>query len=317
MRRLVKMKLGLVLVCAVGCAQPSSGIGPGGTTGHRDGGLQFQYDGGPQYQKPDMAGPEDLAQPAGVDLAAADFAAADLTAGPDLAKPPGPDLAPLPDLIHLPGVENCFNDLDDDGDGVVNNGCPIGVSVGSDVPLIAYGGSGGGAVSAHCPPGKVATLMRVTIDDNQSEIAGAGVGCSTMTLVRGASSYSITVDTPTAIDSQFQGTGWTRYFDNFCDTSMFQVVFWSLMNTDESGPDPYVHGLGMQCGLGTLTLSPTNQLSVSFSGVGGSYGIDFAWGTEHPQACATNQAVVGYNGRDGAWLDQIQPVCAPLVFTYK
>jgi len=73
----------------------------------------------------------------------------------------------------------------------------------------------------------------------------------------------------------------------------------------------------MDCGAGTLTLSATNQLGISFSNLNNHVGIDYGGGTEHPQACGSGQAVVGYNGSTGNILDQIQPLCAPLVVHYK
>jgi hypothetical protein len=303
-----------------GCAQPTS-LHPtdaGGTNGgHRDGGLMFDDGGGPQYlndlaqgTQPDLATPttEDLATPAAADLA--------VPVGADLALPPAADLATIPDMAHAT-VENCFNDIDDDGNGKINDGCPDTLSVGADVPLTAFGGPGGTAVSAHCPAGQVATGLRIRLDQNSQEIAGVGLYCATLMLMRGASSYSVTVSSSGTVASEFFGGGWTYYNGVFCDSTQFQVVWYSLMNTSESGTYPYVHGLGMQCGLGALALSPTNQLSITFSPVGSQLGYDYAWGVEHPQACGPSQAVVGYNGRDGAWLDQIQPVCAPIVVNYK
>jgi len=311
------MKSCFCFLLVAGCAQPTSLQSTSATTGgagHRDGGLVFDDGGSTQYEKPDLANSQPLPDLSELpDLAVLPDLA--IPAGVDLATPAGADLATVPDLAHA-SVENCFNDIDDDGNGKINDGCPDTLSVGADVPLIAFGGSGGGAVSAHCPAGQVATAMRVYEDDYEAEMAGFGVGCSTLTLVRGASSYSVTVSAPAGL-YEFKGSGWDYYQNGVCDTSKFQVVWNTLMNTNESGAYPYVHGLGMDCALGALTLSPTNQLSIAFTNLNTHFGYDYAWGAEHPQACGASQAVVGYNGRGGAWLDQIQPICAPIVVNYK
>jgi hypothetical protein len=309
MDALSKMKSCFCFLLVAGCAQPAS-LHPtsGGTTGgRRDGGLVFDDGGSPQYSRPDLAGAPvpDLAQPPSLP---------DLAAAPDLAMAPGADLAVRPgvDLAKpCATVENCFNDLDDDCDGTINNGCPSTLGVGADVPLVAEGGSGGTATSAHCPAGQVASGVRFIADSFDFEMAGIGVACSTLTLVRGASSYSVTLSTPTALAAQFAGSSADSSADGACDTTQFQVAWNSLMNTDT-----YVNGLGMDCALGTLSLSPANQLSISFSNLNNHFGINYGGGTEHPQACGSNQAIVGYNGRTGGWLDQIQPICAPIVVNY-
>jgi hypothetical protein len=306
-------RLPIFLAFFAGCAQPSAVSTDGGRIGHpRDGGqLQFEEDGG--FAPPDDLSGRDLAQVQGPDLAVR----------PDLAIPPGADLAGVdfaspPDLAHVTTtVENCFNDIDDDGNGKVNDGCPDTISVGADVLLTAYGGSGGGPGSAHCPAGQVVTGMRFDADDFDEEMAGVGLACSTVTLVRGASSYTVSVSANTTIGPAFDGSDWDSYRTGFCDTTQFQVAWNTRMNTSESGNYPYVHGLGLDCGLGTLTLSSTNQLTISFSNLGNGFGINYGWGSEHPQACGPSQAVVGYKGRFGGWLDQIQPICAPLVVSYK
>src|SRR3954470_17848168 len=49
-------------------------------------------------------------------------------------------------------VENCFNDLDDDCDGVVNNGCPDHLVTGAAHALTLHGNpAGGAAFQLRCP----------------------------------------------------------------------------------------------------------------------------------------------------------------------
>ena len=136
--------------------------------------------------------------------------------------------------------------------------------------------------------------------------------------MRGASSYSVTLTT-SASAPYFRGGSWDWSRTGYCDTTKFQVAWNSLMNTSPDGDAwPFVHGLGMDCGQGALTFTPsTKQLTIAFANQGNGFGINYGWGDEHPQACGSGQSLVGYNGRDGAWLDRIQPICAPLVVTYK
>ena len=75
--------------------------------------------------------------------------------------------------------------------------------------------------------------------------------------------------------------------------------------------------LGVRLCLGSLTLSPTNQLTIGFANLGNASGVNYRGGTDYQQACGPSQAIVGYNGRVGIWLDQIQPICATLVVNYK
>ena len=45
--------------------------------------------------------------------------------------------------------------------------------------------------------------------------------------------------------------------------------------------------------------------------------VGFNGGTAFEDDCATNEVLIGYDGRSGAWLDAIQAICAPLVTVYK
>ena len=322
----------LSLVALAACARAAPGSFDAGYGSRHDGGgglFDFSDTIDPDFaENPDSAGldlvgadlvvvPPDFA---GHDLAGHDLVAApaDLTTPKDFATAPADlkpatDLLPPPDLFVCPAVvENCFNDIDDNCNTTINDGCPNTITVGAPVPLIAYGGSGGGAVSAMCPAGQVVTGVRFIYDDNAYAMAGVGIACSTPTLVRGTSSYSVTMSGGSTIAAQFYGTGYTGYFGDVCDATQFQVAWNTLMDTGT-----FVYGLGMDCALGVLTLSSSNQLSINFAGLGNNFGFDYGGGTQHPQACPASSALVGFNGHDGSYLDQIQPVCAPLIITYK
>jgi hypothetical protein len=296
------------LVFLVACAQPAATPSPSRPDGgglvfealdlgpHRDaGGRDFDY---ANYQMADLAGGP---------------GAADLAAARDLAGPPL-DLAGVTDLAHCTTVENCFNDIDDDCNGKINDGCPNTVTVGTPVPLAAYGSSTlGDPQSAFCPAGAIATGVRFHVDDFDSVMAGAGVFCATPTLVRGASSYSIALTAIPGPSADFAGLYEDGSFDTSCAAGAFQPVWGGRVNTDGS----YVYGLGMDCADGTLSLSATNKLTISFTPKNAPLGQDYARGSEYTPNCPNGSALVGYKGRAGNVLDQIQPVCAPLVVTYK
>jgi hypothetical protein len=280
-----------------GCAQPSAVAADGGRFVRRDGGgLQFEEDGGT------------------VDLAGLDFSRApDLTPPPDLLPPPGSDLAGLAgaDLARA-AIENCFNDIDDDGDGIVNNGCPDTITIGADVPLVQYGGGGGNpGTPTHCPPNQVAVGFELYFDDNVLEMSGVGVFCSPVTLVRGTSSYSLGIAASSTQQPELRGTTMSPpNVDYNCPVD--QAIWTALMDTSQ-----FVDGLGLSCGLATLTLDGSNQLSINFVDQDTNLGYDYGGGTQHPQSCGPSQALVGYAGRVGSYMDAVQPICAPLVVKYK
>src|SRR5262249_23201741 len=110
----------------------------------------------------------------------------------------------------------------------------------------------------------------------------------------------------------FYGGGADYSEDHGCDTNNFQVA-WNV-TIDASS---FVNGFFLDCGQGKLTLSPTNQLSISFTNNNDGFGFTYGGGTRGDRTCAADSALVGYKGRDGAWLDQLQPICAPLVVNYK
>jgi hypothetical protein len=213
-------------------------------------------------------------------------------------------------------AENCFNDLDDDCDGKVNNGCPDHLTTGTPVALNKHGNqSGGGAFSLRCPANSYVTKIVVYGDNTDAYIAGVDIACATPTLVRGASSYTVT---PTAVtaspNTQRAGNITTSVNDTFdCGTASFNPGWYVPGYAESTGLDD----LGMSCAAGALTLSATNQLTISFTkGPNtGSYGYNF--GTAFEDDCGANQVLIGFDGRSGNWFDEIQPVCAPLQVVYK
>ncbi len=263
------------------------------------------------------------------DDAGSGFAPNDLATGPrDLARPP--DLTPpsnsdggsttggsggrdMAQVGSCATVENCFNDLDDDCDGVVNNGCPDTVTVGAQVPLATYGGSSGTAGSALCAAGTVVIGARFYSDSYDEYMSGVGVYCGTPTLVRGASSYGLTFAPAGGLGPSFQGADTDTNEDDKCADS--SEVGWSFyVNNDHS----YVYGMAIDCADNTLTLGADNKLTISFSAVGNPQGPNYLWGSNHEADCAAGDVLVGYKGLTGQGvMIQAQGICAPIGFTYK
>jgi hypothetical protein len=291
-------RLTIFLAFLFGCAQPSAVPADGGRSVRRDGGqLQFEEDGG--------TGLPDLSNSSGQDLARAP----DLAPLPDMALPPGADLAGMdlatpPDLAST--VVNCFSGA------TVPTGCPDTITIGADAPLTQYGGGGGGAATpTHCPANQVAVGFELYFDDNVFEMSGVGVFCSPVTLVRGTSTYSLGIAASSTQQTPIKG-GTVTPPNNDYNCPVNQAIWTTLMDTSS-----YVDGLGLSCGLGTLTLASDNKLSINFVDQNSNLGYDYGGGTQHPQSCPPSSLVVGYAGRTGSYMDAVQPICAPLIVNYK
>lgn len=219
--------------------------------------------------------------------------------------------------------ENCFNTLDDDCSGDIDNGCPIAVGVGTPAPLYWVGGSGGGSGSVRCPAGQFAGAVRYFYDEYDLFMAGMGLFCTAPTLTKGASSYSVTTSSILSVTPiVFAGSAWDYSDDsNNCVAGGALGTVWRHALTGEDGAlssGYYVDGIETQCGAGSVSFNSTNNtLSFSFTPTGSytgwSYTNDAAW----IDSCPTGSVLVGYDYRIGSWLDAIRPVCAPLTVTYK
>ncbi|MCU1280097.1 MAG: hypothetical protein JWM53_3643, partial [bacterium] len=153
-------------------------------------------------------------------------------------------------------VENCFNDLDDDCDGAINNGCPNTLTTGTPRLLTAIGDSGSGtAFSLRCPAGQFVSKTQMWGDNNAAVLAitALDVYCATPTLVRGASSYTVTVavsGTPLSAGTDRPMTPTTTFT---CDTASFSPG-WQTPGTGANGSGGGIDGLGLYCGSTTLAL---------------------------------------------------------------
>jgi hypothetical protein len=212
-------------------------------------------------------------------------------------------------------VENCFNDLDDDCDGVVNNGCPQTLTTGTPRALTARGDTAGGsAFSLRCPANTFVSKIIVYGDSTDGFMAGIDVYCATPTLVRGTSSYSVT--------ESVSATALTRHANNI--TTSANLTYdcgtgfspgWGSSGYAESGG---IDAIGLYCGSPAINLAANNQLNITFAKTGnGAPGGYTQFGTLYEEDCAAGEVVIGYDGRSGNWLDELHAICAPLQVVYK
>jgi hypothetical protein len=214
------------------------------------------------------------------------------------------------------GIEGCFNTTDDDCNGVVNNGCPKSISLGADRALNAAGGSGGNPTSVHCPAGAFVTRVDSWFDDSDKKASGVSIFCATPTLVQGATSYSVTLtpNTPAPYVTQTGSNSPKNERQDDCG-----IVGLTAITSMSGLQDSYVEALGNHCGTSQVTLAANNTITFNFVPSGSTdynaYGATPP-GTFFDFACNANEVIVGFDMRDGSWLDQIQPICAPLVVNY-
>ncbi len=211
--------------------------------------------------------------------------------------------------------ENCFNNLDDDCDGLINDGCPSTLTLGADQLLSIRGGTGGGAVSVHCPKNALVTRVDGYFDGSDQKVSGVAIYCATPTLVQGATSYSVTLTPNTPAPYQKQVGSASNAVARTDDCGLTGLTSMRYM---VGKYDSWVEGLGNHCGTSTVTLGANNAINFSFTDDTSTEFTGYSPfpGTFAEDDCATNQVVVGFNMRHGAYMDQIQAVCAPLVVTY-
>jgi hypothetical protein len=231
-------------------------------------------------------------------------------------------LGPCTGQVLPATLENCFNDLDDDCDGTVNNGCPLSITTGTPRALPGRGGNGGGADSARCPANSYVVSASFSVDSVTQYLSAVALTCATPTLVRGASIYTVSV-TPLAPapDVSMNGLGTTGMLGtDDCGSNGF-VAAWYVNGSDETG-GPMLDGLrsvGMSCASGAANFaSATNQLTFTMTKRAPSALYHAGkGGATFEDDCLANEVLIGFDGRDGQWIDQLQGICAPLVTVYK
>lgn len=217
-------------------------------------------------------------------------------------------------------IDNCFANTDDDCDGTVGNGCPTSLTTGTPRTLTAVGNSAGGSpYSLRCPTGTWVSKTVIYGDNTDSYLSGLDIYCGTPTLAKGATSYSVTVAVSGAPISTTGGTrssGATTTFD--CGTG-FSPGWFAPGRSDAGGLD----ALGLGCAMTSMTLDAANRLGFSMTKAvaGSSTGRNpdgyLSFGIAFEDDCAAGEVLVGYDGRNGTWLDYFAPVCAPLIVNYK
>jgi hypothetical protein len=212
-------------------------------------------------------------------------------------------------------AENCFNDLDDDCNGLVNDGCPTSIVLGASRDLTAEGGGGGSPSSVLCAANEFVSRADFYFDHSDSHASGIAIYCAAASLVQGVSSYSVTLAaaTPAPYTSVLGSHTTTPYDDHLdCGIGSLTAMTWLVGQTDT-----YVEGFKSYCGNGTMTLNANNTLSFDFARVGAGNFLTYGTGTDFETDCNSNEVIVGFNVHSGLWMDNIQAICAPMTATYS
>jgi hypothetical protein len=214
-----------------------------------------------------------------------------------------------------PAFETCFNGIDDNCDGLIDNGCPVSVHIGPPRALSVHGGTGGGTGAVGCPPNSFVSQTQLWRDDGDQEMAGVTISCATPSLVKGDIRYDLTFTpvlnpgTATTIKGS-KATGVDPNPKYICPDG---TVSWYLNGTVGS---EFVDGLGAGCAWAAVNLLDANVLDIQFQRIDNGGADSYHATTAFEDRCAADEAVIGYNVRYGSWLDSIQPICAPIVVTY-
>ncbi|MEO6950769.1 MAG: hypothetical protein ABI321_03070 [Polyangia bacterium] len=245
--------------------------------------------------------------------------------------------------------EDCTNDVDDDCNGIVNDGCADTLGIGATTMVAPYVGADGNAnatnLSVRCPTNAFVTQLSIVFNDSQTQAAGLRLGCSTATLNRGTSGYSVTLvpvspNPYVALIAAAPAAGTDPPIVATCPGAGLRAMFATKGSYDTGG----ILGLFTRCGVGALTLNADNTLGIAMTpattaatpvgsvGSDGYAGYDYGVGaglthTNVAWTCDAGSVVVGFNGRvstsgqisagvPGAALDKVQPICGTLVPHY-
>jgi hypothetical protein len=221
----------------------------------------------------------------------------------------------------VPQHESCFNEVDDDCDGHINDGCPNGLHLGDAIPLPARGGSGGSPTASLCPADTVVVGIDVLLsatDVKPGSVISLQPSCAKPTLVRGEGAYGISA-APVPSPKAMAGSDTTRSGSSRLDCAaagMSPVN--GTQGTVFSSGRTVIESVGIDCALLTATLDADNRLQLGFlpdldrSGLASVQITGTPW-NDH---CGANEVLVGFQGRTGSQMDQVQGICAPLVVDY-
>ena len=212
--------------------------------------------------------------------------------------------------------ENCFNDTDDDCNGVVNNGCPDHLVTGTPRVLTVHGNTGGSAFSLRCPAGAFVIKPVVYADESDEFVGGIDITCATPTLVRGTSSYRVNATAVAVSASTMHATKITvgdSYTFN-CGTTGFTPGWWSA-EPAELAASTRRHALRA---MDPFRWRPTISFRDDDQEAGTINYFGYPnFGTQFEDDCTANEVVIGYDGSYGDFFDSIKAVCAPLQVVYK
>jgi hypothetical protein len=213
----------------------------------------------------------------------------------------------------LPTAEDCFNTVDDDCDGVVNNGCPDHFVVGTPRSLTPHGGMGGTPSSVVCPPNTFVTRTDYALDEADGFIGGLSITCSGAFLTTAGNQYSVTLKPvdPAPFAKAIGMNGMTMAQGIDCGEGL-NVPGYILGYASQ-----YIDGLGTGCETGMLTPDGKGGLTVSFIRNDMLAYYPLQQTTPFKDNCENNEVLVGYNVRVGFWMDQVQGICAPLTIANK
>ncbi len=230
----------------------------------------------------------------------------------------------------LPAMqENCLNDLDDDCDGKVNNGCPDSIITGTPRVLTSAGMTGNAgqmSVDVRCPQDAFVIGADLWFYDTSFSATKIDLACAKATLTRPTSGtfYSLGVTpvspSPYATFQAGSALATGSAVDGSCNagpTSLRAIV--KTRGKYDSGG---FLGLFTQCGLASATLQADNTLAINLNTTGAEKGFVYNLaGTDVPYStwtCASNEVVIGFKGKATTTsIDQLQPICAPLMTKYK
>jgi len=243
-------------------------------------------------------------------------------------------------------LEDCSNDLDDDCNGTVNNGCPESIGIGTPRLVPPYVGANGNAnakdLNVRCPTDAFVSGVVIEFMDAQFQVAALRLSCAKATLSRSGAGYALSTQpiTPSPYvsliaDAPARGTG--TPITAACAGLGLRALFAARGSYDVQSNLGGITGFLTKCGVATASLNTANNtMSFMVAETGNEIGYDYGvllssevavnWGS-----CAATEVLIGFNGRvstcgqaeagpppiPGACLDKLQPVCAALVPKYK
>jgi hypothetical protein len=231
-----------------------------------------------------------------------------------------------------PTTESCFNNLDDDCDGAINNGCPDHLELGTEHTLTQHGGEGGSARPVRCPANSFVVSAGFWGNDPNSSATGVELTCASFTLVKGTSSYSLgkNLFSGTVLVQASEGNQNRKGYNSNADCSsglLASTWFTSNVSYDPltTNPTYVVSGFGSHCASSSIGLSAMNQLDITFSRQGSAddeicYTTAMSamcLGQTIEDDCGPHEVLIGFDLHMGSLMDSIAAVCAPVVTIYK